>query len=294
MGSYAEGIIALLCINCIAAMGVSLLTGFTGIFSLGHAGYMAVGAYTTAILTVEYGLHWLPGVVCGGLMAMLVAYLIGIPTLRLMGDYYSIASLGLGEAIRLIIENGGNFTRGARGYPGIDPFSTLPVTLSFLVVMAIGIFFLVNSSYGRAFKACRDDHQAASLLGFNTAHYRVLSLAISGLYCGVAGGLMAGYMSFIQPVMFDSAKSTELVALVVFGGLGSMSGSIVGTMILTLVTEMFRPISQYRMLIYGTVLVLIMVARPSGLLGKNELTPSFFKKLFASFRKEKPTATENG
>ena len=280
MGSYAEGILALLCINGIAAMGVSLLTGFTGIFSLGHAGYMAIGAYTTAIMTVEYGIHWLPSVICGGGVAMIIAYLIGIPTLRLMGDYYSIASLGLGEAIRLMIENGGDFTKGARGYPGIDSFSTMPVALSFAIVMAAGLFFLINSNYGRAFKACRDDHQAAALLGLNTAHYRVLSLAISGLYCGVAGGLMAGYMSFIQPAMFDSAKSTELVAIVVFGGLGSMSGSILGTTILTLVTEIFRSVSQYRMLIYGLVLVLIMVARPTGLMGKNELTPSFLKKIF--------------
>lgn len=281
MGDYSEGIIALLCINSIAAMGVSLLTGFTGIFSLGHAGYMAIGAYTTAIMTVEYGFHWLPSVICGGGTAMITAYLIGIPTLRLMGDYYSIASLGLGEAIRLMIENGGDFTKGARGYPGIDSFCTMPVALSFAAVMAAGIFFLVNSSYGRAFKACRDDHQAASLLGLNTAHYRVLSLAISGLYCGIAGGLMAGYMSFIQPVMFDSAKSTELVAVVVFGGLGSMSGSILGTTILTLVTEIFRSVSQYRMLIYGLVLVLIMVARPTGLLGKNELTPAFLRRVFS-------------
>ena len=281
MGDYSEGIIALLCINSIAAMGVSLLTGFTGIFSLGHAGYMAIGAYTTAIMTVEYGIHWLPSVICGGGAAMITAYLIGIPTLRLMGDYYSIASLGLGEAIRLMIENGGDFTKGARGYPGIDSFCTMPVALSFAVVMAAGIFFLVNSSYGRAFKACRDDHQAASLLGLNTARCRVLSLAISGLYCGVAGGLMAGYMSFIQPVMFDSAKSTELVAVVVFGGLGSMSGSILGTTILTLVTEIFRSVSQYRMLIYGLVLVLIMVARPTGLLGRNELTPGFLKRVFS-------------
>ena len=223
---------------------------------------------------------------------MLVAYLIGVPTLRLVGDYYSIASLGLGEAIRLIIENGGDLTRGARGYPGIDAFSTLPVAVSFLLVMATGMFFLINSSYGRAFKACRDDNQAAALLGLNTARCRVLSLAISGFYCGIAGALMAGYMSFIQPVMFDSAKSTELVALVVFGGLGSMSGCLSGTVILTLVTELFRPISQYRMLIYGLVLVLIMVARPEGLLGQNELSPRFFKKLFAG--KNKTALTEKG
>jgi len=281
LDGYVGGIVTLLAINCVAAMGVSLFTGFTGIFTLGHAGYMAIGAYTTAILTVRYGLHWLPAIVAGGLAAMVFAYLIGIPTLRLVGDYYTIASLGLGETIRLIIENWNSVTRGARGYPGIDSFTTMPVAVGFMLVLASGMFFLVNSNFGRAFKACRDDYVAASLLGFNTAHYRVFSLAISGFYCGVAGALLGGFMSFIQPVMFDMAKSTELVSIVVFGGLGSMSGCLLGTTILTIITEFFRPISQYRMLIYGLVLVLVMVLRPEGLLGTNELTPAFIKGLFS-------------
>jgi branched-chain amino acid transport system permease protein len=281
MGGYASGIITLLAVNCIAALGISLFTGFTGIFTLGHAGYMAIGAYTAAILTVQYGLHWLPAIIAGGILAMIFAYLIGLPTLKLVGDYYTIASLGLGEAIRLVIENWNSVTRGARGYPGIDNFTSMPVAIGFLIVMAIGMFFLVNSNYGRAFKACRDDYVAASLLGLNTARYRVLSLAISGFYCGISGALLAGFMSFIQPVMFDMAKSTELVSVVVFGGLGSISGCLLGTTVLTLVTEYFRDISQYRMLIYGLVLVLVMVLRPEGIMGTNELDGRFFKRLLA-------------
>ena len=271
---------------------MSLFTGFTGIFTLGHAGYMAIGAYTAAILTVEYGVHYVIAVLAGGMLAMIFAYLIGIPTLKLVGDYYAIASLGLGEAIRLVIENWNSVTRGARGYPGIEDFTSMPVAVGFLAVMTVGMFFLVYSSYGRAFKACRDDYVAASLLGFNTARFRVLSLAISGFYCGVSGALLAGFMSFIQPVMFDMAKSTELVSIVVFGGLGSMSGCLLGTTILTLVTELFRPISQYRMLIYGLVLVLVMVLRPEGIMGTNELTRSYIKKLFS--KKRKTDAAEEG
>ena len=291
MEGYSLGVITLLAINCIAAMGVSLFTGFTGVFTLGHAGYMAIGAYTAAILTVEHGIHFVPAIICGGILAMILAYLIGLPTLKLVGDYYTIASLGLGEAIRLIIENWQSLTRGSRGYPGIDAYTTLPVAAGFFIVLAVAMFFLVNSRYGRAFKACRDDYVAASLLGFNTARYRVMSLAISGFYCGVAGGLLGGYMSFIQPIMFDMAKSTELVSTVVFGGLGSMSGCLIGTTILTLVTELFRPISQYRMLIYGLVLVVIMVVRPEGIMGTNELTPSFIKSIF---RRKKNTAPAEG
>jgi len=279
MDEYVAGIVTLLAVNCIAALGVSLFTGFTGIFTLGHAGYMAIGAYTSAILTVQYGVHWLPAILAGGTLAMILAYLIGLPTLKLVGDYYTIASLGLGEAIRLVIENWNSVTRGARGYPGIDGYTTLPIAFAFLIVMAIGMFYLVNSNFGRAFKACRDDYVAASLLGFNTARYRVFSLAISGFYCGVSGALLAGFMSFIQPVMFDMAKSTELVSIVVFGGLGSMSGCLIGTTILTLVTELFRPISQYRMLIYGMVLVLVMVLRPEGIMGTNELNRAFLRRL---------------
>lgn len=282
---YSSGIITLLAINCIASLGVSLFTGFTGIYTLGHAGYMVIGAYTAAILTVQFNLHFVLAILAGGLLAMVCAYLIGLPTLKLAGDYYTIASLGLGEAIRLIIENWESVTRGARGYPGIDNYTTLPVVLAFFFVMTFGMFYLVNSRYGRAFKACRDDYVAASLLGFNTARCRVLSLAVSGFYCGIAGALLAGFISFIQPVMFDMAKSTELVSVVVLGGLGSMSGCLIGTAVLTLVTELFRPISKYRMLIYGLVLVLVMILRPEGLMGTNELTPDYLKKHFGSGKK---------
>lgn len=275
---YSSGIITLLAINCIASLGVSLFTGFTGVYTLGHAGYMVIGAYTAAILTVQFHLHFVLAIIAGGLLAMICAYLIGLPTLKLAGDYYTIASLGLGEAIRLIIENWESVTRGARGYPGIDNYTTLPVVLAFFLVMTFGMFYLVNSRYGRAFKACRDDYVAASLLGFNTARCRVLSLAVSGFYCGVAGALLAGFISFIQPVMFDMAKSTELVSVVVLGGLGSMSGCLIGTAILMLVTEIFRPISKYRMLIYGLVLVLVMILRPEGIMGTNELTFDYVKK----------------
>jgi len=283
---YSSGIITLLAINCIASLGVSLFTGFTGIYTLGHAGYMVIGAYTAAILTVQFNVNFILAILAGGLLAMLLACLIGIPTLKLVGDYYTIASLGLGEAIRLIIENWESVTRGARGYPGIENYTTLPVVLAFFFIMTVGMFFLVDSRYGRAFKACRDDYVAASLLGFNTAHYRVLSLSISGFYCGVAGALLAGFIGFIQPVMFDMAKSTELVSVVVLGGLGSMSGCLIGTTILTLVTELFRPVSKYRMLIYGLVLVLVMILRPEGIMGTNELSLSYIKEHFGNKAKK--------
>ncbi|MBQ7263152.1 MAG: branched-chain amino acid ABC transporter permease [Synergistaceae bacterium] len=279
MEGYASGVVTLLAINSIAALGVSLFTGFTGIFTLGHAGYMAIGAYTAAILTVEWEVHFAVAILAGGVLAMIFAWLIGMPTLKLVGDYYAIVSLGLGEAIRLVIENWNSVTRGARGYPGIDSYTSMPVAVAFFLVLCVVMFFLIDSRYGRAFKACRDDPAAASLLGFDTARIRVMSLAISAFYCGVAGGLLAGYMSFIQPIMFDQVKSTELVSIVVFGGLGSTSGCLIGTTILTLITELFRPISRFRMLIYGLVLVLVMVLRPEGIMGTREFGPAFVRRL---------------
>ena len=271
LGGYQEGIVILMCINCIAAMGVSVLTGFTGIFTLGHAAYMALGAYTTAIMTVRYGVHWLPAVIAGGLMAVLIAWLIGIPTLKLTGDYYAIASIGLGEAIRLIIENWQSFTRGSRGFPGIDPYTTRIMAVVIFILLAILMFNLLDSRLGRELKASRDDSIAASLMGFNTPHSRMKALVISAFYCGIAGSLLGGYMCFIQPSMFDMMKSTELTAVVVFGGLGSMSGTILGSAAITLIMEYFRDISQYRMLIYGLLLVVIMVFRPEGLMGSHEI-----------------------
>ena len=271
LSGYEEGIVVLLCINCIAAMGVSLLTGFTGIFTLGHAAYMALGAYTAAIMTVRYGIHWLPAIVAGGIIAVLVAWLIGMPTLRLVGDYYAIASIGLGEAIRLILENWQSFTRGARGFPGIDSYTSRAIAVAFFTILGIAMFNLINSRLGRELKASRDDRIAASLMGFHTPASRMKALLISAFYCGISGALLAGYMNFIHPSMFDMMKSTELTALVVFGGLGSMSGTLLGAAIITTVMEYFRDISQYRMLIYGALLVGIMVVRPEGLLGNREI-----------------------
>jgi branched-chain amino acid transport system permease protein len=271
LSGYQEGIIVLLCINCIAAMGISLLTGFTGIFTLGHAAYMALGAYTAAIMTVRYGVHWLPAIVAGGIIAVFVAWLIGIPTLRLTGDYYTIASIGLGEAIRLILENWHSLTRGARGFPGIASYSTRAVAVFFFAALGIFMFNLLDSRVGRELKASRDDRVAASLMGFHTPTSRMKALLISAFYCGISGALLAGYMNFLQPSMFDMGKSTELTAVVVFGGLGSMSGTLLGSAIITSVMEYFRDISQYRMLIYGFLLVVIMVLRPEGLLGNREI-----------------------
>jgi branched-chain amino acid transport system permease protein len=271
LSGYPEGILILLCINAIAVMGVSLLTGFTGIFSLGHAAYMAIGAYTTASLTIEYGVHWIPAILASGVIAMIIAWPIGALTLRHEGNYYTIASVIIAGYILSYL----NHPYGVRGISGIPTFTSRYVAVGFFIVMGLIIFNLINSKHGREFKAARDDVTTASMMGFNTRQIRVCSLVISALYCSIAGALMAGFTFFIQSSMFDMSKSTELTSVVALSGLGSMSGTIIGSTIITLITELFRPISQHRELVYGLILVLVMVLKPEGILGNREIWELF-------------------
>jgi len=200
------------------------------------------------------------------------------PTLRLKGDYFAIAALGFGEAIRLLVDNGGKFTGGSRGFTGIPTMTKLPLALT---VAVLGLFLMRNTIYsrfGRAMIAIREDRLAAQSIGINVARNQMASLAISAFYCGVAGGLFAFFMSFIQPRMFDMGKSNELAASVVFGGLGSLTGAVVAAAVLTAIPEVFRPLMTWRMVFYGLALIFTMVLRPGGLLGTWELSLNNIRK----------------
>ena len=271
MSPYHQGILTLISINVTAVLGVSLLTGFTGLFSFGHAGFMSVGAYAAAILTVRQGLPFFISLPLAGAAAAIVS-LIMYPTLKLKGDYFAIAALGFGEAFRLIVENGGKFTGGARGFPGMPHYTTIWVGLPVAAMACLLMRNIILSRFGRSFMAIREDRLAAEALGIDVARYQMLSLAISAFYAGVGGGMFAFYMQYIQPIMFDIAKSTELAASVVFGGLGSLTGSVVAAVILTAIPEVFRPLAQWRMVFYGLALVLTIVIRPQGLMGFYELS----------------------
>ncbi len=273
LSNYHQSVLTVMSINIVAVTGVAMLTGFTGLFSFGHAGYMSIGAYTAAILVVRGGVPFLVALPFAGLMACLVS-LIMYPTLRLKGDYFAIAALGFGEAIRLIVDNGGKFTGGSRGFTGIPTMTRLPIAAA---VAVLGIWFMrsiIHSRFGRSMIAIREDRLAAQSIGINVAKNQMASLAISAFYCGVAGGLFAFFMSFIQPRMFDMGKSNELAASVVFGGLGSLTGAVVAAAILTAIPEVFRPLMTWRMVFYGLALIFTMVLRPGGLLGTWELSPA--------------------
>lgn len=285
--TYIQGILMLAGINLIAVLGLSLLTGFTGLFSFGHAGFMAIGAYVGALMTVSptttpsgLGLPFFVGIIAGGAAAGLAGYLIGRITLNLKGDYFCIATLGFGEAIRLILNNIQIFG-GSRGWPGIPYKSSLPVILLADVVAVIVLWNIVHSRQGRNMIAVREEELAAQVTGINVFGSKMTALVISAVYAGVAGVFFAHYMTFLQPKMFAMSKSTELTIIVIFGGLGSISGSVLGALLLTALPEVLRAFDIWRLVVYGAAVIIIMISRPKGLMGGVELTPAGIRKVQA-------------
>lgn len=284
MGSeYIQGIAILIGINLIAVLGLSILTGFTGLFSFGHGGFMAIGAYIAAIFTDKLHLPFWQAIVAGALAAGLVSLFIGRLTLKLKGDYFCIATMGFGEAIRVILNNV-NYCGGARGWANL-PQLTNWVWVIALDVLCIGITWnLINSRQGRNLIAVREEELAAQMAGVNVFRYKMIALVISAVFAGIAGALLANYLQFLRPTMFNMVKSTDLTIMVIFGGLGSISGSIAGTALLVSLPEVFRNFAQWRLVIYGLAVIVIMVGRPKGLMGGMELTPSGIRKIMAARR----------
>ena len=283
---YIQGIFILSGINLIAVLGLSVLTGFTGLFSFGHAGFMAIGAYVSAIFTMRLHLPFVVAIVAGGAAAALASAFIGRLTLKLKGDYFCIATMGFGEAIRLILNNWA-WVGGARGWESIKHATNVWDTLALDVLCVIVTWNLVNSRQGRNLVAVREEELAAQMAGIDVFKNKMRALVVSAIFAGVAGALMAHYITFIRPVMFNMQKSTELTIIVIFGGLGSISGSVLGAVLLTALPELFRAFSQWRLVFYGLAVILIMVGRPQGLMGGVELTPSGIRKEAALRRTKK-------
>ena len=280
---YIEGIL----INCgyvlMVVLGLSLLTGFTGLFSFGHAGFMAIGAYTSAVCTLKLGMPFPLALVAGGCAAMLVGLFLGSFTLKLKGDYFCIATLGFGEAVRLIFDNMQTLG-GARGLGGMRMYTTLNVIIIVSVIAVFVMVCLIRSRHGRNMVAIREDELAAQVSGINVFKYKMMALCISAFYAAVGGGLLAHYMGYIQPAMFKLVKSTEFTIVVIFGGLGSITGSVVGAVLLTFLPEVLRQFENWRLVFYGLAVIVIMISRPRGLMGGSEFSikgmVSFFKNPF--------------
>jgi len=278
MWQYVSGVISLGLIYVIATVGLAVFTGFTGLFSLGHAAFFAIGAYTAAILTYFYGFNFYVALALGGCAGGLVGFLIGYPTLKakLRTDYFAIATLGFGEAIRVLLENL-PITQGARGLPGIRGETNLPVLLVCTTLVIWMAWNLIHSRHGRACIAIREDFVAAEMMGVNIFIGRLRSLVFSAFCAGLAGGLFAHYFCFIQPSMFTSYMSTQMTAAVVAGGMGSISGPVIATLIFIGIPEALRVANIWRLVAYGLLLVLIMIFRPQGLMGYRELSLDLVK-----------------
>jgi len=278
---YTQGIIIIACINMIAVLGISVLTGFTRLFSFGNAGFMSIGAYTSALLTVKMGMPFFPAILVGILFAGIVAYMLGSLTLKLKGDYFLITTLGFGEMIRVLF-NYIPITGGAMGLSGIPKYTTLPIAVISLVLAVIISWTLIHSKYGRNFTAIREQEIAAESVGIDITKSKKMAFVFSAMLAGWAGALYAHNLMFLSPIMFNLPKSAELTITVVIGGLGSLTGSIFGSLVVTLLPEIFRSLANYRMFLYGVAVVLIIILRPSGLFGYREFS---IRKLIAFFKK---------
>lgn len=263
-------------INITLAVSLNLINGFTGQFSLGHAGFMSIGAYTSAVLTTNYGAKLLPlaagkvwilfpvSLCVGGIAAAIAGLIVGIPSLRLRGDYLAIVTLGFGEIIRVILQNI-NAVGGSRGMVGIPPYTNLFWTFGLAAITIYVVWALVNSTYGRGFIAVSDDEVAAETIGINTTRYKIIAFVVGAFFAGMAGGLYAHFKNFIAPSGFDFNKSIEIVVMVILGGMGRNAGVIVAAIFLTILTETLRSVGEYRTIVYALLIIGLMIARPQGL-----------------------------
>ncbi|CAM1667709.1 hypothetical protein SMIE22_13550 [Streptococcus mitis] len=268
-------------INIILAVGLNLIVGFSGQFSLGHAGFMAIGAYAAAIIgskSPTYGAFF-GAMLIGALLSGAVALLVGIPTLRLKGDYLAVATLGVSEIIRIFIINGGSLTNGAAGILGIPNFTTWQMVYFFVVITTIVTLNFLRSPIGRSTLSVREDEIAAEAVGVNTTNIKIIAFVFGAITASIAGSLQAGFIGSVVPKDYTFINSINVLIIVVFGGLGSITGAIVSAIVLGILNMLLQDVASVRMIIYALALVLVMIFRPGGLLGTWELSLSrFFKK----------------
>lgn len=291
-GSYVQGILMTAGISIIMATSLNIATGFLGQLALGHAGFMCIGAYTAALITkamaqanilVGAGLpnffRFMIAILAGGCLAALFGVLVGIPALRLRGDYLAIITLGFGEIIRVVIQNlpfcgaqGLSQGKAGQALVGINRIANLYWVFWIVVITVTLLFCFVRSRYGRAIMAIREDDIASGAAGIHNTYYKVLAFALSAFFAGIAGGIYAHYLGTLDAGSFTFVKSTDYVIMVVFGGMGSLTGSVFAAAVLSVLPELLRVFSDYRMLAYSVALVLIMIFKPTGLFGNYEFS----------------------
>ncbi len=279
---YWQNILILICINIIMTTSLNLTVGVLGQINLGHAGFMAVGAYAAGIFLKSGVVDGFPGfilsLIIAGLVAALFGVLIGLPVLRLTGDYLAIVTLAFGEIIRVLIENL-RFTGGAQGMAGIpttDSFGKYYFVAAFLLTM---IFTYASSRQGRAVLSIRDNELAAESCGINITKHKTLTFTLSAIFAGVAGALYAQSFGVLAANIFNYNKSFDYLVMVVLGGMGSMTGAIFSSIGLTILPEVLRPLAEWRMVFYALTLIVVIIFRPQGLLGRREFSLREFLKI---------------
>lgn len=300
-------------IYIVLALSLNMLNGFTGLFSLGHAGFMAVGAYVCALLTMSPQLKemnyflmpivpwlknltipFLPALLIAGLAAALVGFLIGAPVLRLRDDYLAIATLGFGEIIRVLITNAQPITNGAQGLKGLPRYATTFAVWAAAGLVLLFMVLLVRSSYGRAMKAVRDDELAAEAMGINVFRVKVTSFTMSSFLAGVGGALLGHMITTIDPKMFTFMLTFNILLIVVLGGIGSISGSVIAAIVVTVLMEALRFLDEpmnliiirtqglpgLRMVVFSLMLMMVVIYRQRGLMGNKEFSWDMLNGLF--------------
>ena len=294
---YQTGVLEQVGIYIIMAVSLNIATGYLGQLPLGHAGFMSVGGYSCALFII----HMMPvfgltaktmaadnpaailllflGLVFGGLCAALCGLVIGIPALRLKGDYLAIITLGFAEIIRVVINNidgvlGFSLTGGAKGLSGIPSYTSFLRVFIAVVAVLFLIHTMMKSRHGRAILAIRDNEIAAEASGVNVTYYKTLAFVVSAFFAGVGGALYAGCIGVMDPSKFGFMKSVEILVMVVLGGMGSMLGSVISATVLTILPEALRAFATYRMVVYAVVLIIVMIFRPQGLLGSYDFSLS--------------------
>lgn len=276
--AYFLGLINFMILFGISCMGLNLILGYTGLLSLGHAAFYGTGAYTTAILMTRHGFGFLPALLVSGLITIAAALLLGIPTRKVRGDYFCLLTIAFGEIFRLIAQAWIGFTGGAMGIVGIPiprifgyPIRTegdfYYLGLALLAFTSLTLYLLVRSKCGRALVAIREDELAARAMGINTPLYMIMAFTIGSLYAGLAGSLLAVYQTTVTPSNFRLEESCLMIIMVIVGGMGRLWAPLVGVLVMTLATEIFRPLAEYRMLIIGTMMIVVLLFRPQGIFG---------------------------
>jgi branched-chain amino acid transport system permease protein len=276
--AYFIGMVNFIIIYSILCLGLNLILGYTGLLSLGHAAFYGIGAYATAILMTKHGFSFLPSLVVSGLLALFFGFLLGLPTRKVRGDYFCLLTIAFGEIFRLVTQAWIGFTGGAMGIVGI-PIPELAgwkiqteVDFYFLGLGLLGFTYgtlhlLTQSKFGRAFVAIREDELAASVMGINTPMYKILTFSIGSLYAGIAGSYLAVYQTTVTPSNFRLEESCLMIIMVIVGGMGNLAATFLGVTVMAVAIEFFRFAPEYRLLIIGLIMILVLLFRPQGLLG---------------------------